>query len=277
MPTQNSKKSIGIIFPSISRHFKDSFFDSLVNAFYERHYYVSMCMTNSGIEMERHYIQELSKTSDCLVLMSCAESYEQIKDVIPENIPTIFVFNQPKGCTDTCILESDYQAIYQGIFSIINQGFSKMAFVCSSYNSSYTQSIYKTYCEVLSTATGATDFDRNVFEVNEIQNFNPKKLLDKLTRQGFDSVFCTTSPLTTSMIDTIIVFQPENSSLRMPVIGYSYLDTLLSCRLFANIISPSYDAIINLVVQQALYQISHPDAEKRAYLLKGTLRTNQLT
>ena len=100
MPTQNSKKSIGIIFPSISRHFKDSFFDSLVKAFYERHYYVSMCMTNSGIEMERHYIQELSKTSDCLVLMSCAESYEQIKDVIPENIPTIFVFNQPKGCTE---------------------------------------------------------------------------------------------------------------------------------------------------------------------------------
>ena len=79
------------------------------------------------------------------------------------------------------------------------------------------------------------------------------------------------------MIDTIIIFQPENSSLHMPVIGYSYLDTLLSCRLFANIISPSYDAIINLVVQQALYQISHPDAEKRAYLLKGTLRTNQLT
>ena len=116
-----------------------------------------------------------------------------------------------------------------------------------------------------------------MFEIEDPSTLNPKQLLDELIKKGYDSVFCSTSPLTSSIIDTIIVYQPENPKLVLPVLGYSYADNLLSCRLFANMIIPPYDEIINLTVQQALYQISHPKSEKRAFLLKGTLHMHQMT
>ena len=277
MAVRKPRKSIGIIFPSISKHFRDSFFDSLVMAFRKKGYNATLCMTNGDIEQERHFIKQLTPISDCLVLMSCARHFEEIKDVIPQAIPTIYIFNQPEGCEATCILESDYSAIYQGVISVANQGHRKMAFVCTNFEHSFTQSIFKTYTDALSIVTSEENFEDNVFEIEDPSTLNPKQLLDELIKKGYDSVFCSTSPLTTSIIDTIIVYQPENPKLVLPVLGYSYADNLLSCRLFANMIIPPYDEIINLTVQQALYQISHPKSEKRAFLLKGTLHMHQMT
>ena len=145
MAVRKPRKSIGIIFPSISKHFRDSFFDSLVMAFRKKGYNATLCMTNGDIEQERHFIKQLTPISDCLVLMSCARHFEEIKDVIPQAIPTIYIFNQPEGCEATCILESDYSAIYQGVISVANQGHRKMAFVCTNFEHSFTQSIFRRY------------------------------------------------------------------------------------------------------------------------------------
>ena len=277
MAVRKARNSIGIIFPSISKHFRDSFFDSLIMAFEKKGYNCTLCMTRGNLEQERNAIEQLAPISDCLILMSCARHFDEIKDVIPHSIPTIYIFNQPEGCDGTCILESDYSATYQGVISVANQGYQNMAFVCTNFNHSFTQSLYKTYTEALSVVAPDTNFDDNVFEIDTLITLNPKQLLDEIIKKGFDSIFCSTSPLTTSLIDTIIVYQPDNPKLAVPVLGYAYADNLLSCRLYANTIIPPYDEIINLTVQQALYQISHPNSEKRAFLLKGTLHMHQMT
>lgn len=278
MTARKPRNSVGIIFASIGEQFRDDFFDSLISAFYKKGYYASVSLSNGELELERYYIKQLAKTSDCLIIMSCAQKYDDIKDVIPKSIPTLFLFNQPEGCPETCILESDYSAIYQGVLSLANQGHKNMAYLCSNFNQSFTQGSYKAYCDAMTTFVSEDiDLESNVFNIDDMSKIKPKELIDKLIKNGYNSIFCATSTLTTSMIDTMLVYLPENPEIALPVLGYSYADKLLSSRLYANVIIPSYTEIINLTVQQALYQISHPETEKRAFLLKGTLHMNQLT
>lgn len=277
MAGRKPRNSIGIIFTSISERFRDNFFDSLTRAFLKKGYHSTLCLSDGDIELEKYYIKQLSASSDCLIIMSCANDYNTIKDVMPKNIPVIFIFNQLENCPETCILESDYSAIYQGVVSLANQGAKKTAFICTNFDQAFTQDAYKAYCDALTVISPNCDLMENVFTVDDTDSLRPKKLLDNLIAKGYDSIFCSTSTLTSSIIDTMLVYLPENPSIALPVLGYSYADKLLSSRLYANVIIPSYDEIINLTIQQALYLIGHPNTQKRAFLLKGTLHMNQLS
>lgn len=276
MAARKPRNTIGIIFSSIGEQFRDNFIDSLSSALLKKGYFSNICLTNGDIDIERKYIEQMTKTTDGIVLMSCARTYDELKDIMPKRIPVVFLFNQPDGCPETTILESDYSAIYQGVISIANKGKTKMAYVCSSFDQTFTQGSFKAYTDAFNVISPGYNTMDNVFTVDP-NNFRPKTFLDKIKSDGYDSIFCATSTLTSSLIDTMLVYQAENNDFALSILGYSYTDKLYSSRLYANVIIPSYDEIINLTVQQVLYQISHPDATKRAFLLKGTLHTNQFT
>lgn len=277
MAARKPRMKIGIIIPNIASQSRDNFIDLICKKFYEKGYIAELCISQGDINIERKCLQSFASTTDCVLLMTVAKKYSEIADVVPKRIPVIFLFNEPEDCPHTCIVESDYSAIYQGIVSCATRNASKVAFVSAGTHSAFEAECFKAYKDALNTIA-PDSFDENlIITVDDPNHFNPIELLEDLTQKGCEAIFSTSSNLTGSIVDTMMYCSANTDVEPMILLGYTQVESLLSSHLYVDLIVHPSDEIIDLAVQQALYRIHHPQSDnKRVFLLKGTLRMHHL-
>ena len=143
--SKEPSKTIGVILASIAANFRDSLLDGISSSFYEKGYQLVIGLTNNDISKEKDFIQKFSKTTDCIIIISAAERYTQIESAVTGTVPMLFLINKPEGCPFSCILESDYSAIYQAIISSANQKKSTVGCICSHRELSATKELLRAY------------------------------------------------------------------------------------------------------------------------------------
>ncbi len=279
MATRKLRKSIGIIVPTASSQFHENFLDSFTTECLKREYQTTIILTHNDLSVEKNAINTLSKISDALVITSCAKDYNEIKDCIPKTIPAIFLLNKPKDCPHTCILESDFSAIYQGVISCSNRGFSKMAFVCSTIDDTFTLECLKAFQSAVDSFS-QDEFDEScVYEVGNPFKYDPKKLLNKLSNEGYKAIFAPSPAITKSLVDSLMIYNSKVSDeTSIVLLGYSTNTDLLSSHLYVDIIEQPSEEIVSLTAQQVFYHIAHPRKDEgNTFLLKGTLRLHRVS
>lgn len=275
MPKRKPRKSIGIIVPSIIIQFRDNSLDLLTKTFADRGYRTTVSLSGGDLEREREYFMSVAVHSDCLVVVSCAEKYSEIEDVIPSNIPVLFLFHQPKGCPHTCIMENDYSAIYQGIISMSNRDAKNIVFVTHNYDKTFSKNCFKAYIDAMNVVNPDSNCNDFVYIIDDLDKFNLRKWIDEILNNKCEAIFCTSPSLTAHIIDAMMFYAKDFKTNPLPILGYTFFDSPTFSQMFIDTIISPYDEIISLTVQQALYLIEHPNAPKRESLLKGTFRAHQ--
>lgn len=277
---ETSIKTVGIIVQSISMQSQHDFFDNLSKKFSEKNCDVMIKITNGNIETERESFTQFGKITDAIIVISAAKNYDEISDVVPTDIPVIFLLTQPEGCNRTCILESDYSAIYQGIISCSNNGENKVAFVYSNMENTATQECLKSYKDALNAIEEGLYDESLLFEVADPNTFNPRTLLNQIITSGCNAILTTSSTLTSSLIDCLM-FSSKESESALSIMGYGPNESLLSSQMYVDLIVQPLDEILELTVQQVLYKTNHSrnysDQKNRVYRLKSTLRMHHKT
>lgn len=279
MSTRKLRKSIGIILPNVVNQFHEGFLDSFTLACKERDYSTTISLSNNDVDTECNYLKLLTKNNDALIVISCAKNYNEISSCVPKQIPVIFLFNQPADCPYTCILESDYSAIYQGVISCSNRGFSKIAYITSELSSSFSEDCLKAFKDALNSITPNSYNDDNIFEILNPSKENPQKLLNKLVENGYKAIFAASPSITKLLVDTLMIYNAKaTEETSIVLLGYGTPANLLSSQLYVDIILQPTDEIIALAIQQVFYQIAHPkeNADKK-FLLKGKLRMHKIS
>lgn len=272
MSNIKSTKQIGFIISSIDSSYRDSLVDSLCNKFYEKGYQVIMGMTNHDIKRERELFTSFSSLVDCIIVISNAEKYSQIEDVVPKNLPVIFLVNKPEDTPHCAILENDYSAFYQAVVSYSAAHHHKVAFVCSNIKVSSSKEILKAYADSLNSSH--IDYDESlIYDVVNNPNFGAGGLVTEMINKGCGAIICTTPSITNRFVDYLLFNTPKLSNHPISIYGYGNQTHNLITQLNINTVVHPSDQIVKLAVEQALYQMNHPNQkEYRDFLVKGKLK-----
>jgi DNA-binding LacI/PurR family transcriptional regulator len=272
MASRKTKNTIGVIIPNYIARSSDMMLDLLSRRFHQNGYQVIIAQTDSDIAHERELLSYFSKTADCIIIVSAAEHYSAIESAVPKQIPVIFLYNKPNGCPKTCILESDYSAIYQGLVSSLDRDEAKIACVCSNRRLSSTQEALRAYRDATATSPDGCN-ESLIYDVSVDAEFTVNRLVDSIIEAGCSAIFATTPTLTLLIMDYLIFYNTNPAHTPIRLLGYGDVDGILTSQMHIDLISHPTGQLVSLALEQATYQMNHPNTQnERVYLLKGTLQ-----
>lgn len=274
MAARKARNTIGIISPGASIPFIGKLIDQLCNQFQSHSYQVLTGFTAGMIEREKSYLKSFTKSCDAILIISLAAEYADIEDAVPSQIPVIFLVNKPDGCTRTCLLESDYSAIYQGIVSCSNLNSQQVACVCSDPQLSTTRECLRAYKNAVSISPDGYD-KQLIFATEQPDTFNPAPIISKCSELGCRTIFATSSELTSHLLDYLLYYNTKPSNTPIMLLGYGFTGNDISIQMYIDVIQHPMKEFTDLAFQQTLYLISHPKQKERVFLLKGTLRMHR--
>lgn len=270
--SKEPSKTIGVILASIAANFRDSLLDGLSGAFYEKGYQLVIGLTNNDLSREKEFIRKFSETTDCIIIISAAERYAQIEPVISGDVPMLFLINKPEGCPFSCILESDYSAIYQAIISSANRKESAVGCICSHPELSATKELLRAYQDAL-TASSVPFSKDLIYDVGDDLFFRADKIIEDMVSKNCHAILAGTPAITNRLLDYLVFYNTDPANEPFHLFGYGMVGSTLASQMNIDVIIHPIDHFIDLTVQQCIYLIHHPDYKKtRDYLIKGKLR-----
>ena len=270
--SKEPSKTIGVILASIAANFRDSLLDGLSSAFYEKGYQLVIGLTNNDISREKDFIQKFSKTTDCIIIISAAERYTQIESAVTGTVPMLFLINKPEGCPFSCILESDYSAIYQAIISSANQKKSTVGCICSHRELSATRELLRAYQDAVTASS--LPFSRDlIYDVGDDLFFRVDKIIEDMVSRNCYAILAGTPAITNRILDYLVFYNTDPANEPFQLFGYGMVGSTLASQMNIDVIVHPVDHFIDLTVQACIYLIHHPDYKNtRDYLIKGKLR-----
>lgn len=274
MASRKPRYTIGLILSNVSNDFSGHLIEQMGALFTTNGYKLIVTCTNHNIDTERQMLRMFANTTDGILMISDALSYDEISDAIPKRIPVIFLNRKPEGCPHTCIIENDYSAVFQAILSNHTNGNDKVALICSRKELSTTKEILAAYKAAMSSISAGFHEDWIYFTDSQ-SNIDCATLISDIQEKGCNTILTATQTLTRRFLD-YLMFYNQNSTQLMALIGFTNKATdskVYAC--FDNITQPLQE-LVELSVQQMLYLIETPNTPPREYLLKGILRTHEL-
>lgn len=274
MAARKPRHTIGIIAPGATMPFIGKLIDLLTDQFQSRGYQVLTGLTAGITQREHTYLKSFTKSCDAILIISCAAEYAEIAASVPKQIPVIFLVNKPDGCPRTCLLESDYSVIYQGIVSCSNRHSTRVACVCSERKLSSTRECLRAYKDAMEYSPEGYD-EQLIFETEDPVDFNPVQIISKCNELGCQTIFATSSELTSHLLDYLLYYNTNPSNTPITLLGYGFSGNDISIQMYIDVIQHPLKEFTELTFQQTLYLISHPNHKERVFLLKGTLRMHR--
>ncbi len=262
-------KTIGFILPTASNYFGHTLMEAFEREFALRNYKISVALTNHHIEREKEYLQYMSDTTDGIMVISDAEYYDMIADAVPENKPVIFLNRKPMGCPFTAVIENDYSAVFQSIFALINDGYENIACICRNPDFSTTKEILKAYKTAMENSPSGYHeewirfFDRSLNDVPDV--------VEELKAAGCTAFFTASQTLTERFLDYLFLYNLKSEE-GLEIAGFANNGHNTTLQKSIDMIIQPINQLVDLSVQQMLYQIEHPGTEPKDYLVKGTFR-----
>lgn len=269
MAPRKPRKKIGLILPNASNRYCITLIEEFSHSFHNKGYELLVALSAHDIEKERELITYFHKITDGILIMSNAENYDQLADIVPSNIPTIFLNRKPQGCTHTCVIENNYSAVYQEFFSLRSNSHEKIGCICTQPYFSTNREIVQAYLDALSLESTE---DPNCFiryTYNDPSNL--QDLIRELHAAGCTAIFAASQTLTEHMIDFLSYY---NRSLEVPLVGSGFANH----KHFAfyehaiDLVEQPLAECISLATQQLIYRIDNPHTPSRDFVLKGTLK-----
>lgn len=276
MAQRKLRNRISIILPSTDGD-HSLLVDRLVASFDGNGISTQIGLSQGLIEREKKYIKDFSSQSDAILLISVAGDYSEIADAIPKNIPVIFLLNEPENCPFTCIIESDYSAVYQGIIASHNRSRTPIACLCENRNFKLQAESIRAYTDAISVVDANIEKDEYIYEMKNYMDMDLRFFLDDLKKKNIKAIYTTTSDLTSSVVYSLMRTSGDPFYDEMVILGYGHYNHFMSNQMHLDLILSPTDEIVSIATSHTLYAISHPESkEKRVLRLKGTLRTHLL-
>lgn len=134
-----SRKSyvIGLLVPILASDASKFFFTSVAygieRKLKEHGYHLSLSNSNESLEHEIEQIKVFnSQYIDGLIIASSASEYDQLKDVISDDYPTVFIDRMPKGFQGDVVLSDNFQGSYDAISHLVKSGHKRIGFITES-------------------------------------------------------------------------------------------------------------------------------------------------
>ncbi|MGN0481955.1 MAG: hypothetical protein ACI4HI_00225 [Lachnospiraceae bacterium] len=273
MSFQKPGNTIGLILPDAKSHYCVTLIESLSKKFAELGYTLFVALSGHDVNIERNLLSYYEKTADGILIISDAAEYGVLSDVVPDSVPTIFLNRKPSGCQNTSIIENDYSAVYQEIFSLKAEGHSKIGCICTWPYFSTSREIVRSYCDALGFEYD-TDPEAMIYYTNG-DNSRIPSIAEDLHQKGCTAVFTGSQSLTKNFMDFLLMFN-RSTDRPMMLAGFATKDYNAPMIQSLDVVAQPLEQTIDLAVQQLIYRIRHPGTPERDFILKGSLQKHTI-
>lgn len=273
MHNENSRPVIGLIVPNLSGNFSARLISLLNKGLEAEGYQLVTAVSDQNAALEIKHLDYFSKTADGILNMSAAAAYEEIKDHVPNDIPTIFINRKPEGCPCTTIIENCFSAVYDAIINLTNNGIEHIACICRMPKFSTTQEITRAYKMAMSNLPEG-EHDKWIYYINDPHS-EIKPLVEELLEQGCEAFFAGTQTLTDYLLDYEFAYHALTGK-HFIVSGFSNRKPTTALEMGIDTVAQPMSQLVDLAVQQIIYLIRHPDTPPKEYLIKANFRIHTI-
>ena len=262
-------KTIGFILPTASNYFGHTLMEVLERSLTELGYKLSIALTNHQIDKEKQYLKYMADTTDGILIISDAEYYEMISDAVPSNIPTVFLNRKPMECPHTAVIENDYAAVFQAIFSLINEGHENIACICRNPDFSTTKEILRAYKTAMENSSAG--YHEEWIHFFDWQQSDLPDVMEEIKAAGCTACFTASQTLTERFLDYLFLYNTQQEQ-RIAMAGFSNIGHNTTLQQSIDTVAQPITALADLAAQQIIYLIENPETEPKDYIVKGTFR-----
>ncbi len=261
------KNLIGCVIPDIS----NSFFSTIINEAEEivsNHGYRMIVVNTREQEIrEVEHLQILSSgIVDGLILASTIADSRRLAELIPSTLPTV-LFDRvlSNGYWDSVTI-SDYDAMYQGVEVLINDGHKKIGYITGLNRLSTTQERLRAYKDAM--AAHALLLSKEQIQQGDSMSQSAVMHLEPLLAMG-----CTAIVVSNNVMADDALFYLSDKDLKIgqdiSILGYddSYKTTFNQRRM--HMVSQPTNQLGKKVGEQIVERIKFPDAPVKNILLNS--------
>lgn len=265
-----TEHTIGLILANASSSFTTAFMDLFQKEFYQKGYKLLIGLTNHDLERERFYLDFFGKTTDGIIILSDSSDYSELSDAVPADIPTVFIHRAPVDCECTSIIENDYSATFQAVFSMIHSGYPNIALICRNIRFSTSREIIQAYKAAMETTPSGFHEDW-IFECSTSAPEDMEALLEDILKKGCTGILAASIEVTERIAPYIYEYNSRHEqSISLTGFATENHSSVLFDSL--DLISRPIQRTVDLAVQQLFYLLKEPDTPCNEYIVKGALQ-----
>lgn len=141
---------VAFVVPDIANPFFSTLIEEIETVLASKEYKLMILNTKETKEREIEVINAVaSGMVDGFLIASTLDNYDEIKDVLPKSLPTVFVDRKLPKCNRTCITVNCTEAMEQGVEHLIAKGHKKIGFITGLSRISTTKERFSAYQTVM--------------------------------------------------------------------------------------------------------------------------------
>lgn len=148
--TTRKTHTIGLIVSDISNPFFSTLVRGVEDAAVENDHSLIVCNTDETLEKEKLYIDVLiQKKMDGLIIAPTGKSDENLKLLVEDDIPFVFVDRKIQGIESDAVLSQNVEGAYKATKYLIEQGHKKIGIILGLESVNTTKERFKGYKKAL--------------------------------------------------------------------------------------------------------------------------------
>lgn len=143
---------IAFIVPDIANAFFSTLIEEVEDVISREGYELLVANTREIQQRELEKLRVLSNgLVDGLILASTLDDYSALAEVLPKNLPVIFLDRKLAGCPYDAVVADSYHAMYRGVEYLIQKGHTKIGYITGLSRISTTRERLEAYKNVMET------------------------------------------------------------------------------------------------------------------------------
>lgn len=262
-------KTIGLILPTVSNFFGHNLIEAFEQELASYDFKLIVALTNHNVDKEKEYLSYFSHVTDGIMIISDAQYYDMIADAVPTTVPIIFLNRKPMECPMTAVIENDYAAVYQAVFSLINDGYENVSCICRNPDFSTTKEILHAYKSAMVNSPAGFHDEWIQFYDDSISTV--PNIIIKMKSNGCNAFFTASQSLTERFLDYLFLYNSREKE-RLALAGFTNMGHNSSLLSSIDMVTQPLEQFVDLSVQQIIYLLHHPNTNPKDYIVKGTFR-----
>ncbi|MDD3337070.1 MAG: LacI family DNA-binding transcriptional regulator [Eubacteriales bacterium] len=262
------KYLIGFIAPDIANIFFSRIIEEVESVIGKQGYRLIVSNTKETQERETENIRVLaSGIVDGLIIASTMDSYTQLKPLIPDDLPLVFIDRVLPDCPFDTVSISNYRAVYTAVETLINAGHKRIGYITGLSRLSTTKERYAAYQDAMD-AYGLP-VEEGFVCVGNSMRCGAENHMERLINAG-----CTALIVSNNIMADDVMFYLSEHDLRkkIAVVGYNDSDYHnYGMRHIHTVCQPAAD-LGRAAGLQMMERIANPEAQTRQIILHAAFR-----
>lgn len=189
------KNLVAFIVPDIANNFFATLIEEIEDELACNGCKLMILNTKESREREAEAIDTISNgIADGIILASTMDSYDDVKDILPQSVPLLLIDRKLEGCMSDIVTVNCYQAVVDGVENLISKGHTRIGYISGLIRISTTAERLEAYRSAMERHSL---YDKSLIRIGDSMSHCVRGHLESLIASGCTAIVITNNVMAT--------------------------------------------------------------------------------